>query len=330
MKIEKKDLKLNFNMNKKKFLPPEEDPRNASYHFKDIFVDKVENSKIFNTYINNNKIKKEFTGMLWSEGPCYIPSKEILVWSDIPNNKIMQLHKGKVSDFKNPSNYCNGNTLDNEENLISCSHGGRCIYKTDKDKNRSIVVDRYIEKKFNSPNDLCVNSDGSIWFTDPPYGISSDYEGNLGIQEYGGSYVFRYNPKINKLDVITRELNRPNGITFSLDEKKIYISDTGDNIKCLYSFDVLDNLITNKKLIYDFKPFFSDGFRCDIDGNIWTSAGKAIKCFNSNDELIGQLLIPELVSNLEFGGKEGNILYITATSSLYSIQLNQVGIKFKK
>ena len=127
---------------------------------------------------------------------------------------------------------------------------------------------------------------------------------------------------------MTTELDRPNGITFSHDEKKIYIADTGENIKFLYAFDLENNKITNKKLIYDFKPFFSDGFRCDKDGNIWTSAGKGIKCFNSNYELIGQLLVPELVSNLEFGGKEGNILYVTATTSLYSMELNQIGAKF--
>ena len=124
-------------------------------------------------------------------------------------------------------------------------------------------------------------------------------------------------------------LDRPNGIAFSHDEKKLYIADTGENIKCLYVYDVGVDSITNQKLVYDFKPFFSDGFRSDINGNIWTSAGKAIKCFNPNNELIGQLLVPELVSNLEFGGKEGNILYVTATSSLYSMELNQIGAKYK-
>ena len=156
----------------------------------------------------------------------------------------------------------------------------------------------------------------------------SDYEGYPGEQEYGGCYVFNYNPKTNKLKVITTNLDRPNGISFSHDEKKLYIADTGENIMCLYVFDVLEDLISNQTLVYDFKPFFSDGFRCDKDGNIWTSAGKAIKCFNPQNELIGQLIVPELVSNLEFGGKEGNILYVTATSSLYSMELNQIGAKF--
>jgi len=300
------------------------------YKFKDAIMESVQNTEIFDSYLKTENFNKIYEGTLWAEGPCYIPHEDMLVWSDNPNNRMMKLINGQVSEYRNPSNFCNGNTLDNNENLISCSHGGRCIYKTDKNLNVEIVVDNFNGKKFNSPNDVCVKSDGSIWFTDPPYGILSDYEGYLGEQEYGGCYVFRFDPKINKLEVLTKNLDRPNGICFSHDEKKLYIADTGENIKCLYVFDVEDNQITNQKLVYDFKPFFSDGFRSDIDGNIWTSAGKAIKCFNSYNYLIGQLLVPELVSNLEFGGKEGNILYVTATSSLYAMELNQIGAKFKK
>ena len=298
------------------------------YRLRDVEMESVENTNLFETYIKTKEFKKIYNGTLWAEGPCYIPHKDILVWSDNPNNRMMKLENGEVSEFRNPSNFVNGNTLDIEGNLISCSHGGRCIYKTDNDLNVSILVDKFEDKKLNSPNDVCVKSDGTIWFTDPPYGIISDYEGYPGEQEYGGCYVFRFNPKTNRLDIITKNLNRPNGICFSQDEKKLYIADTGENIKCLYVFDVINNEIYNQKLVYDFKPFFSDGFRCDKDGNIWTSAGKGIKCFNSNSELIGQLLLPELVSNLEFGGPEGNILYVTATSTLYSVELNQIGAKY--
>ena len=308
--------------NKKDFMP-------MVYEFMNVEMEKVHNTDLFNSYLKTNEFQQIYNGTLWAEGPCYIPHKDMLVWSDNPNNRMMKLLNGEVSEFRNPSNFCNGNTIDNNENLISCSHGGRCIYKTDDDLNVSILVDSYKDKKLNSPNDVCVKSDDTIWFTDPPYGILSDYEGYPGKQEYGGCYVFRFNPILNKLDVMTKNLDRPNGIAFSHDEKKIYIADTGENVKCLYVFDVLENEITNQKLVYDFKPFFSDGFRCDKDGNIWTSAGKAIKCFNRDNQLIGQILVPELVSNLEFGGKEGNILYVTATSSLYSMELNQIGAKFQ-
>lgn len=309
-------------MNKKKDFSP------TVYRFKDAVMEQVENTDLFKSYIKTTEFKQLFNDTLWAEGPCYIPHKDMLVWSDNPNNRMMKLVNGQVSEFRNPSNFCNGNTIDNDENLISCSHGGRCIYKTDDELNVSVVVDQFDGKKFNSPNDVCVKSDNTIWFTDPPYGILSDYEGYPGEQEYGGCYVFCFNTKKNILKVITTNLDRPNGITFSHDEKKLYIADTGENIKCMYVFDVEGDLISNQKLVYDFKPFFSDGFRCDKDGNIWTSAGKAIKCFNPQNELIGQLILPELVSNLEFGGKEGNTLYVTATSSLYAMELNQIGAKF--
>ena len=300
------------------------------YKYKDAVMESVVNSNLFESYLKTKIFNNVFTGTLWGEGPCYIPRLDMLIWSDNPNNRMMKLVNSQVSEYRNPSNFCNGNTLDNEENLISCSHGGRCIYKTDDNLKVEILIDQFDGKKFNSPNDVCVKSDDTIWFTDPPYGILSDYEGYIGKQEYGGCYVFKFDPKTNKLEVVSKKLDRPNGICFSHDEKKLYVADTGEGIKCLYVFDVENNKIFNQKLVYDFKPFFSDGFRCDIDGNIWTSAGKAIKCFNPHNELIGQLLLPELVSNLEFGGKEGNILYVTATSSLYSLELKQIGAKFKR
>ena len=164
-------------------------------------MDYVDNTSIFNSYIKTTKFKTIFKGTLWAEGPCYIPHRKMLVWSDNPNNRMMKLINNQVSEYRNPSNFCNGNTIDNEENLISCSHGGRCIYKTDANLNVEILVEEFDGKKFNSPNDVCVKSDGGIWFTDPPYGILSDYEGYKGKQEYGGCYVFRFDPKINKLEV---------------------------------------------------------------------------------------------------------------------------------
>ena len=310
------------------FSQAELDPRNPSYAFKGKLNEHVENTNIFKNYITSKKFKKIFSGMLWGEGPAYIPHLDTLVWSDIPNNRMLKFTNNIVSEYRNPSNFCNGNAIDIEENLISCSHGGRCIYKTNDNLEVEILVDNYNGKKFNSPNDLFVKLDGSIWFTDPPYGILSNYEGYKGKQEYGGCYVFKFDPSSKKLEVIIDDLVRPNGIAITSDEKKIYVADTGENIKHLYAYDLIDGYPKNKKLIYDFKPFFSDGFRCDKDGNVWTSAGKAIKCFNPNNELIGQIIVPELVSNLEFGGPEGNILFVTATTSLYSLELNQQGAKF--
>ena len=177
---------------KKDFMP-------MVYEFKNVQMEKVYNTNLFNSYLKTTKFEQVFNGTLWAEGPCYIPHKDMLVWSDNPNNRMLKLINGKVSEFRNPSNFCNGNTLDNDENLISCSHGGRCIYRTKDYINTTILVDSYNGKKLNSPNDVVVKSDGTIWFTDPPYGILSDYEGYLGNQEYGGCYVFSYEPKTKKL-----------------------------------------------------------------------------------------------------------------------------------
>ena len=315
-------------MSDKKLIHAELDPRNPSHAYINKYNELIDNTDQFNNYLKSTEVKKIFSGMLWGEGPVYIPHLDTLVWSDIPNNRMLKLSNGKVDVYKDPSNYTNGNTTDNEGNVISCSHGGRCIYKTNDNLEVQTLVDNFNGKKLNSPNDLFVKSDGSIWFTDPPYGILSDYEGYPGEQEYGGCYVFSYDPNSKKLNVMINDLVRPNGITISPDENKLYVADTGENIKHLYVYDMVDGLPKNRKLVYDFKPFFSDGFRCDKDGNVWTSAGKAIKCFNPKNELIGQLIVPELVSNLEFGGVEGNILYITATTSLYSIELNQQGASF--
>ena len=178
-------------MNNKTFLPPEQEPRNAAFNFKDAVMKPIDNTTLFNSYIKNLTFKREFAECLWSEGPCYVPHLDMLVWSDIPRNRMMKLENNKVSEFRNPSNFCNGNTIDNDENIISCSHGGRCIYKTDDNLNVTVLVDKFREKKLNSPNDVCVKSDGTIWFTDPPYGILGDYEGYPNKQEYHGCYVFK-------------------------------------------------------------------------------------------------------------------------------------------
>ena len=276
------------------------------------------------------EIRHHWKGSYWSEGAGYLPHENVVVWSDIPNNRMLQYdpETGQTTVFREPSNFTNGNTTDREGRMVTATHLTHCISRTELDGTVTVLVDRYQGKRLNSPNDVVVKSDGTIWFTDPPYGILSDYEGYPGEQEYGGCNVFSFDPKLSTLKVMIDDLDRPNGIAISPDEKKLYVADTGENIKHLYVYDMVDGLPINRKLIYDFKPFFSDGFRCDKDGNVWTSAGKAIKCFNPQNELIGQLIIPELVSNLEFGGVEGNILYITATTSLYSIELNQQGARF--
>ena len=294
-------------------------------------MEEIENQPQFEKYLTTKEFTKIHSGMKWAEGPCYIKSHKKLYFSDIPNNHLLSWDGSNVKIEKDPSNFINGNTEDLEGNLISCSHGGRCIYKTDINGNTTTLVDKYLDKKLNSPNDVVVKSDGSIWFTDPPYGILSDYEGYKGDMEYGACYVFRYDPKENNLEVVSKDFLKPNGLAFSVNEDKIYIADSGGSHDVnapnqIMVYDVIENrILKNGKVFHKFNPFFADGFRVDKDDNVWTSAGKGIKCFSPQGEVIGQLLLPDLVANLTFGGENNNILYVTSSSNLYSMELNQQG-----
>jgi len=294
-------------------------------------MEEVKNQPQFEKYLTTKEFTKIHSGMKWAEGPCYIKSHKKLYFSDIPNNHLLSWDGSNVKIEKDPSNFINGNTEDLEGNLISCSHGGRCIYKTDINGNTTTLVDKYLDKKLNSPNDVVVKSDGSIWFTDPPYGILSDYEGYKGDMEYGACYVFRYDPKENNLEVVSKDFLKPNGLAFSVNEDKIYIADSGGSHDVnapnqIMVYDIVENkILKNGKVFHKFNPFFADGFRVDKDDNVWTSAGKGIKCFNPQGEVIGQLLLPDLVANLTFGGENNNILYVTSSSNLYSMELNQQG-----
>ena len=294
-------------------------------------MEEIENQPQFEKYLTTKEFTKIHSGMKWAEGPCYIKSHKKLYFSDIPNNHLLSWDGSNVKIEKDPSNFINGNTEDLEGNLISCSHGGRCIYKTDINGNTTTLVDKYLDKKLNSPNDVVVKSDGTIWFTDPPYGILSDYEGYKGDMEYGDCYVFRYDPKENNLEVVSKDFLKPNGLAFSVNEDKIYIADSGGSHDVnapnqIMVYDIVENkILKNGKVFHKFNPFFADGFRVDKDDNVWTSAGKGIKCFNPQGEVIGQLLLPDLVANLTFGGENNNILYVTSSSNLYSMELNQQG-----
>ena len=294
-------------------------------------MEEVKNQPQFEKYLTTKEFTKIHSGMKWAEGPCYIKSHKKLYFSDIPNNHLLSWDGSNVKIEKDPSNFINGNTEDLEGNIISCSHGGRCIYKTDINGKTTTLVDKYLDKKLNSPNDVVVKSDGTIWFTDPPYGILSDYEGYKGDMEYGACYVFRYDPKENNLEVVSKDFLKPNGIAFSVNEDKIYIADSGGSHDVnapnqIMVYDVIENrILKNGKVFHKFNPFFADGFRVDKDDNVWTSAGKGIKCFNPQGEVIGQLLLPDLVANLTFGGENNNILYVTCSSNLYFMELNQQG-----
>ena len=279
------------------------------------------------------KLTRHFTGMEWAEGPVYFAEGDFLLWSDIPNDRMMRYSDADgVSVFRQPAGYTNGHYRDRQGRLVSCEHGNRRVSRTEPDGSITTLADNYAGNRLNSPNDLVVKSDGSIWFTDPPYGILSDREGHKADSELAGCFVFRLDPESGALEIVADDFDRPNGLCFSPDERILYIADTGapGHIR---AFDVRENggvsgaaRLANSRVFAVVTPGKSDGFRADTDGNIFTSAWDGVQVYSPQSELLGKILVPEQrTANCCFGGPDKNRLYITADKSLYSIALNAVG-----
>ncbi len=289
----------------------------------------------FTTYaMGNVHVEKLFTGCRWAEGPVYFSDGRYLLWSDIPNNRIMRWDEtdGSVSVFRSPSRNTNGHTRDMQGRLVSCEHSGRQISRTEPDGMITVLADNYQGKRLNSPNDVVVKRDGSIWFTDPPYGILSEYEGDQAESEIGANYVYRIDGDTGELTVVSDDFDKPNGLCFSPDESILYIADTGashdpDGPHHIRAFDVSADgkTISNSRVFADCDAGLFDGFRCDIHGNIWSSAADGVHCYTPEGKLIGKILIPETVANVTFGGAKGNRLFICGTTSIYSVFLNTKG-----
>jgi len=280
----------------------------------------------------NGWVERLHTGMRWAEGPVWFGDGGYVVWSDIPNDRMLQWVDGLgVRTFRQPSNYANGNTRDLEGRLITCEHGARRVTRTEIDGRITVLADRYKGKRLNSPNDVAVKSDGTIWFTDPPYGIMNDYEGHKADMELDGCYVFRLDPRAGELTVVADDFVRPNGIAFSPDERRLYVSDTSishdpNGNRHIRVFDVDEKgRLSNGRVFAVVTPGCSDGFRLDTAGNVWTSAGDGVHCYAPDGTLLGKIRIPEAVSNLCFGGPKRNRLFITATTSLYSVYVGVNG-----
>lgn len=287
----------------------------------------------------NSQLDKLYTGTRWAEGPAYFPAGKYLIWSDIPNNRLMRYDEtdGSVSVYDHDSRNQNGHTVDREGRLIACEHRGRCVSRIEHDGSRTILADKYEGKRLNSPNDAVVKSDGSIWFTDPTYGIDSEYEGDAAPSEIGASYVYRIPPRGGKLTALATDFVKPNGLAFSPDESRLYIVDTGathveDGPRHIRVFDVGEDGITlsGGKVFATSPAGLFDGLRVDIHGNVWTSSGEGVICYAPDGTLIGKVLIPEVVANVEFGGPKRNRLYICGTTSLYAVYLNTQGAKRPK
>jgi gluconolactonase len=275
-------------------------------------------------------VDRLFTGCRWTEGPAYFPALRSLIFSDIPNDRMLRLDEESetVSVFRRPSSYTNGNTVDRQGRLVSCQHGGRRVVRTEHDGSITVLADRYEGKRFNSPNDVVVKSDDSVWFSDPSYGIDSNYEGHLSPSEIGARHVYRIDPRSGAVTIVADSFTQPNGLAFSVDERRLYIADSGVRPSVIRVFDVgADSSLSGGDVFATANDGAYDGFRIDVDGRLWTSAGDSVHCYEPDGKLIGRILLPERVSNVVFGGPKRNRLFITATSSVYSVLVAVSGAK---
>ncbi len=283
----------------------------------------------------NARLEVLYQGCRWAEGPAYFPAHRTLVWSDIPNDRMMRYDEttGAVGVFRSPAHYSNGNTIDRDGRLVTCEHGGRRVTRTEHDGTITVLASHHKGKRLNSPNDAVVRSDGSIWFTDPAYGIDSDYEGHKAEAEIGGCHVYRIDGQTGALAIVADDFVRPNGIAFSPDERHLYVADTGathvkDGPRHIRVFDVEEGgRLAKGRVFASCTAGLFDGFRLDVEGRLWTSAGDGVHCYAPDGTLIGKVLVPEVTANVAFGGPKRNRLYICGTTSLYAIMVQTNGTK---
>ncbi len=273
-------------------------------------------------------------GFAWLEGPVWFADHQCLLVSDLPNDRIMRWTQGGgLSVFRQPSGFANGHTRDREGRLIGCSHQHRCVTRTELDGRITILADRFEGRRLNSPNDVVCGSDGSIWFSDPRYGINTDYEGGKQVPELPPT-LYRLDPGNGVLTVVADDFEGPNGLAFSPDERLLYVAESGlqfaaDPVRHIRVFDVVDDgaRLANGRIFHTVSPGFADGFRVDEDGNVWTSAGDGVHCVSPEGVKLGRIKVPFTVSNLTFGGRNRSRLFICASHTLFAIYTNQRGVQ---
>jgi gluconolactonase len=277
------------------------------------------------------RVEKLAEGCRWAEGPAYFAAGRYVVWSDIPNDRMLRWDEtsGVMSVFRQPAGYTNGNTVDRQGRLVSAQHGFRSVTRTEHDGTVITLADRFEGKRFNSPNDLVVSSDGAVWFTDPAYGIDSDYEGHKAESELDGCHVYRIDPVSGTVMKVADDFHRPNGLAFSPDESKLYITDTGHPERHCRVFDVdlEKGKLTGGQVWAHATNGGFDGFRFDTEGRCWMSAADGVHCLAPDGTLLGKVFVPEGVANVVFGGPKRNRLFICGTTSLYSVLLPVNGAK---
>ncbi len=288
--------------------------------------------------LGNAAVERLWSGARWMEGPVWFGDGRYLLFSDIPNNRMMRWSEetGDVSVFRQPSNNSNGNTRDKQGRLVTCEHRTRRVTRTEYDGSITVLMDSFEGVRLNAPNDVVVHPDGHIWFTDPGYGILMNYEGGAAEFELPTN-VYRLNPDTGQATVVTDELEKPNGLCFSPDYSKLYLVDTGashkpDHPRHILVYDVIENAgVANGRMFCEMAPGTSDGIRCDTDGNLWASAGwggegyDGVHIFAPDGSLIGKIHLPEVCSNLCFGGVKRNRLFMTGSQSIYAVYVETQG-----
>lgn len=270
-------------------------------------------------------------GCRWTEGPAYLAAGRYLVFSDIPNDRMLRWDEttGAVGVFRSPSEFANGHTVDRQGRLVTCQHGTRSVTRTEHDGSITVLADRFQGRRLNSPNDVVERSDGSIWFTDPSYGIDSDYEGTRADSEIGACHVYRIDAATAEVEIVADDFLRPNGLAFSGDETKLYVVDTRN--KHIRRFAVTESVgLADEGVFATCTAGSFDGIRLDEAGRVWAAAHDGVHCFDPDGTLLGKLRLPETASNLVFGGRQRNVLFITATSSVWAIRMNVCGITYPR
>jgi gluconolactonase len=283
------------------------------------------------------RVEQIATGLRWSEGPVWFGDGRYLLWSDIPNNRIMRWDEetGAVTVFRKPSNFANGNTRDRQGRLLTCEHGTRRVTRTEHDGRITVIADRFEGKPLNAPNDIVCKSDGSIWFTDPPFGILGFYEGFVARPELPTN-VYRVEGRSGQITVAAGDVNRPNGLAFSPDEAKLYVVEAGVTPRKIVVYDVVETgtKLGNRREFLDAGPGTPDGLKLDVDGNLWVGWGMGqegldgVHVFNPDGKLIGRIDLPARCANLCFGGTYRNRLFMCGSTAMYSVYVNTQGVGY--
>ncbi|WP_306120177.1 MULTISPECIES: SMP-30/gluconolactonase/LRE family protein [unclassified Roseitalea] len=283
----------------------------------------------------NTHLERLWTGGRWLEGPAWFGGGRYLIFSDIPNDRMMRFDEtdGGVSVFREPANNANGNTRDAQGRLVTCEHLGRRVTRTEHDGTVTVIADSHQGRRLNSPNDVVVAADGAIWFTDPTYGIDMDYEGARAESEIGASHLYRVDPGTGAVKAAGTDFVKPNGLAFSADGTELFVADTGathvDNgPRHIRRFSVDGDRLSGGDVFAECDNGLFDGFRIDVHGNVWTSAGDGVHCYAPDGALLGKIAVPEVVANVCFGGARRNRLFICGTTSLYATYVNVSGLPY--